>query len=132
MSALTDLQKLSLGRHSADAMDTGGALDVRALSSLAGFPALRHLCFMNCSVLFGPSFPAAAAHPRLRCLELETSYPTCGPSCQAFLGFAIALLQHGRADVLWADNSLVTGAEHEDSQRFRGALQAVGFALCDA
>jgi hypothetical protein len=132
VSMLTALQKLSLGRHTADDFEIGGALDARALGSLAGFPALRHLCFSNCSVLFGPSFQAAAAHPRLMRLELETSYPACGPSCQAFLGFATALLQQGRAGVLCVDNSIVEGAGKHDSHRFWGALQAVGFALPDA
>jgi hypothetical protein len=131
VSVLTALQELSLGRRTADDMEIGGALDARALGSLAGFPALRHLSFSNCSVLFGPSFQAAAAHPRLVRLELETSYPACGPSCQAFLGFAIALLQQGRAGVLRVDNSIVMGAGEHDSHRFWGALQAVGFALHD-
>jgi hypothetical protein len=103
----------------------------RALGSLAGFPNLYKLSFCKCSVLFCPSFQAAAAHPRLRCLELDTSYPACGPSCQAFLGFATALLQQGRAGVLRVDRSPVMGAGEHDSHRFWGALQAVGFALLD-
>jgi len=132
VSVLTALQELSLGRHSANDMVIGGALDARALGSLAGFPNLYKLSFSNCSVLFGPNFQAAAAHPRLGRLELDASYPAFGPSCQAFLGFAIALLQQGRAGVLRVDDSIVMGAGEHDSHRFWGALQAVGFALHDA
>jgi hypothetical protein len=131
VSVLTALQTLYLGRLSAGELEIGGALDACALGSLACFPALRELSFANCSVLFGPSFQAAAAHPRLQCLELSTSYPACGPSCQAFLGFALALLQQGRADVLCVRNSIVEGAGQQDGQRFRAALEAVGVALCD-
>ena len=131
VSVLTALQTLSLGRLSASELEIGGALDARALGSLARFPALRELSFADCSVLFGPSFQAAAAHPRLQCLELSTSYPACGPSCQAFLGFALALLQQGRAEVLRVRKSIFRGAGQQDGQRFRAALEAVGIALCD-
>jgi len=131
VSVLTALQTLSLGRISASELEIGGALDARALGSLARFPALRELSFADCSVLFGPSFQAAAAHPRLQCLELSTSYPACGPSCQAFLGFALALLQQGRAEVLRVRKSIFRGAGQQDGQRFRAALEAVGIALCD-
>jgi hypothetical protein len=78
-------------------------------------------------VLFCPSFQAAAAHPCLEDLELITSYPAPGPSCQALLFFVVALLQQGLADVLRLSGSIIQGAEQQDGQNFRGALQAVGF-----
>ncbi len=62
---------------------------------------------------------------------LIKSYPACGPSCQAFLVYVIALLQQERADMLHGLGSIVQGAGQQDSQSFRGALQAVGFALHD-
>jgi len=131
LSVLTALEALRLGRHPMGYMQIGGALDARALGSLAGFPALRELSFTGCSVLFCPSFEDAAAHPRLGRLHLDTSYPACGPSCQAFLGCVIALLRQGRADVLRVQNSDVQGAGQQDGQSFRGALRAVGFAVDD-
>ena len=131
VSVLTALRVLRLGRHSPDFGEIGGVLDARALSDLAGFPNLCSLDFENCSVQFCPSFQAAAAHPRLKELGLITSYPARGPSCGAFLGFVVALLQQGRAGVLDLQDSVVQGAGRHDGQNFRGALQAVGFPLCD-
>jgi len=128
VSVLTALKMLYLGRHSEGDMQIGGALDARALRHLSCFPALHELSFANCSVLFSPSFQAAATHPGLERLELNTSYLACGPSCQAFLCFAIALLQQGRPDVLCSWTRAVKGVGQQDAQRFRGALQAVGFA----
>jgi len=130
VSALTALTYLCLGRHYAPG-EIGGSLDARALGNLACFPNLRGLGFYHCSVLFDSSFPAAAAHPRLEDLMLIKSYPACGPSCQAFLVYVIALLQQERADMLHGLGSIVQGAGQQDSQSFRGALQAVGFALHD-
>jgi len=127
VSVLTALESLYLGRLSRHG-EIGGALDVCALGNLAGFPNLFSLWFHNCSLLFCPSFEAAAAHPCLQELELTTAYPAPGPSCQNFLGFVIALLQQGRAEVLHLQYSVVQGAGQQDGQRFRGALQAVGFA----
>ncbi len=46
----------------------------------------------------------------------------------SFLRFAIALLQQGRSDVLRSWTRAVKGVGQQDAQRFRGALQAVGFA----
>ena len=131
VTVLTALQTLYLGRQCGGKQEIGGALDARALGSLDCFPALHELGFANCSVLFDPSFQAAAAHPCLHYVELSTSYPACGPSCQAFMGFALALLQQGRADVLCVPNSIVEGAGQQDDQRFRAALEAVGIELCD-
>ena len=131
MSVLTCLKELSLGRHSTGPGEVGGALDARALGNLAGFPALRSLEFCHCSVQFCPSFQAAAAHPCLKELELVNSYPACGPSCVAFLIFVAALLQQGRAGVLCLRDNELQGAGQHDGQNFRGALQAVGFPLCD-
>ncbi len=132
VSALTALTELRLGRHSADAMEVGGAFDARALGSLAGFPVLRELCFTNCSVLTCPGFQAAAAHPRLERLHLDTSHPAPGPSCMAFLGFVYGLLQRGRPEVLELADSVVEGAGRRDSRDFRAALRAVGYPLSDA
>ncbi len=126
---LTALETLYLGRHSAKPAEVGGALDVRALGSLAGLPNLSDLVFCNCSVLFCGSFQAAAAHPRLERLSLDTSYPASGPSCRACLGFAFELLQRGRPDVLELIGSAVEGAGQQDSSRFRVALQVAGFPL---
>ncbi len=98
---------------------------------MGGFPNLHSLCFEDCGVLFCPSFRAAAAHPCLQKLVLATSYPACGPSCGAFLGFVVALLQQGRGGVLRLRTSFVQGAGQADGQNFRGALQAVGFAVHD-
>ena len=126
---LTALTGLYLGRHSATPTEVGGALDVRALGSLAGHPKLRILGFSNCSVLFCGSFQAAAAHPSLEQVEFHTSYPASGPSCRACLGFALDLLQRGRPDVLELTGSAVEGAGQQDSSRFRGALQVAGFPL---
>jgi len=131
VSALTALEELRLGRHAAGCQEIGGTLDARALGSLAGFPALRVLSFATCSVLLCPSFQAAAAHPCLQKLELDTSYPALGPSCGALLGFVIALLQKGRPGMLVLLDSAVDGAGRQDSRRFRTALKAVGFPLRD-
>ncbi len=130
VSVLTCLTELSLGRHSPGPGEVGGALDARALGNLAGFPALRSLEFGHCSVRFGPSFQAAAAHPCLKKLELANSYPAPGLSCVASLNFVAALLQQGRAGVLRLGD-VVQGAGQQDGQNFRGALQAVGFPLRD-
>jgi len=130
VSVLSDLETLCLGRLSENG-EIGGTLDARALGNLAGFPNLFSLSFYNCSVLLCLSFQAAAAHPCLQELELTTAYPACGPSCQAFLGFVIALLRQGRADVLRVRDSVVQGAGQQDGQSFRGALQAMGLALRD-
>ena len=109
----------------------GVRLDARALGSLAGFPKLRILGFANCRMPFCRDFQAAAAHPRLERLELETSYPALGPSCVAFLGCVYDMLQQGRPDVLELVLAAVqgAGAGRRDSHRFRAALEAVGFAL---
>ena len=132
VSALTALKTLYLGRHSPGVDDEiGGALDARALGTLAGFPSLRSLAFGYCSVLLCPDFQAAAGHPRLEDLELATSYPAPGSSCGAFLAFVHALLQQGRAGVLRLRDIVVEGAGQHDCRRFRGALQAVGFPLRD-
>jgi len=125
---LTALDHLSLGRHTAKPDEVGGALDVRALGSLAGLPNLVHLGFFNCSVLFCGSFQAAAAHHRLEKVYFETSYPASGPSCRACLGFAFDLVQQGRPGVLEVSGS-VEGAGKQDSSRFRVALQVAGFPL---
>jgi len=125
---LTALKTLYLGRHTEKPEEVGGALDVRALGSLAGLPNLRDLGFYNCSVLFCGSFQAAAAHARLECLTLDTSYPASGSSCRACLGFAFDLLQQGRPGVLEVSGS-VKGAGQQDSSRFRVALQVAGFPL---
>jgi len=133
VSALTALTELRLGRHAAGGLEVGGRLDARALGSLACLPKLRILSFANCSVLFASDFQAAAAHPRLERLELETSYPALGPSCMAFLGFVYDLLQQGRPDVLELIFAAVqgVGAGRRESHRFRAALEAVGFTLDD-
>ncbi len=129
VSALSALTELRLGRHAAGEWEVGGRLDARALGSLARFPELRSLSFLNCSVLFDQSFQAAAAHPRLAQLQLGTSYPALGPSCMAFLGFVYDLLQRGRAGLLTVCWCNVEGAGRRDSRRFRAALDAVGFSL---
>ncbi len=129
MCMLTALTTLYLGRHSTKAAEVGSTLDVRALGSLAGLPNLRFLGFFNCSVLFCGSFQAAAAHPRLEQLTLDTSYPASGLSCRACLGFALDLLQRVRPDVLQLTGSAVEGAGQLDSSRFCAALQVVGFSL---
>jgi hypothetical protein len=131
VSVLTALETLCLGRHNAGpiARAIGGAIDARALGSLAGFPNLQRLRFVTCSVLFCPSFQAAAAHPRLSSLELFISYPASGPSCLAFLGFAGGLLQQGRTGVLEMEVCIVEGEGQQDSRNFRAALKAVGFPL---
>ncbi len=125
---LTALKNLYLGRHTAQPEEVGGALDVRALGSLAGLPNLRVLGFYNCRVLFCGSFQAAAAHPCLEEVRFETSYPASGPSCRACLGFALDLLQRGRPDVLVLSNA-VGGAGQQDCSRFHAALLVVGFPL---
>jgi len=132
VSVLTGLKELRLERHSAVAMEVGGALDARALGSLARFPHLSCLIFGNCSVLICPEFPAAAAHPCLEHLVLRTAYPDSGPSCVAFLGFVHALLRRGRARALCLVDSLVRGAGRRNSRNFRAALEAVGYPLSDA
>jgi len=130
VSALTALTYLCLGRHYAPG-EIGGSLDARALGNLACFPSLHRLGFDHCSVQFCPSFPAAAAHPCLEDLVLSKSYPACGLSCQAFLFFVLALMQQDRVGVLHVLDSIVQGAGQQDSQSFRGALRAVGFAVHD-
>ena len=130
VSALTALEELRLGRHAAGELEIGGSLDARALGSLAGFPNLCELGF-SCCVLICPSFQASAAHPRLKRLQLDTSYPAPGPSCMAFLGFVYDLLQQGRPGVLELIDG-VEGAGRQDSRDFRGALRAVGYPLNDA
>jgi len=129
VSALSALTELRLGRHAAREWEVGGRLDARALGSLASFPELRSLSFVNCSVLFHTSFPAAAAHPRLERLQLGTAYPALGSSCMAFLGFVYDLVQLGRARLLTVCWCNVAGAGRRDSRRFRAALDAVGFSL---
>jgi hypothetical protein len=128
---LTALESLKLGRYTLESEEVGGALDARALGSLADLPNLCLLGFYKCSVLFCGSFQAAAAHPRLQYLEFHTSYPANGPSCRACLGFAFDLLQRGRPGVLELFGSAVKGAGQQDSSRFRGALQVAGFPLQD-
>ncbi len=132
VSVLTALQVLCLGRHSTGQDEIGGALDVRALGSLAGFPHLRSLSFKRCSVLFCSDFQVAADHPRLEELELFTSFPVPGPSCGAFLGFIVALLQQGRPHVLKLEDSVVKDVGQCDSRDFRTALRAVGYPLGEA
>jgi len=132
VSALTALEELRLGRSSAAELEIGGALDARALGSLAGFANLRGLCFAGCSVLLCPSFQSAATHPRLTRLQLDTSFPALGPSCGAVLVFVIALLQQGRSDVLVLADCVIFGAGRQDSRDFRGALRAVGYPLSEA
>ena len=131
VSVLTALETLCLGRHCSSPVEVGGTLDARALGNLAGFPNLRSLEFNNCCVQFCPSFQAAAAHPCLKKLELDTSHPAPGPSRAAFLGFVAALLQQGRAGVLKLTYSIDQGAGEHECQDFRGVLQAVGFPLHD-
>ena len=131
VSVLTALEDLRLGRRAAGEMEIGGTLDARALGSLARFPNLRSLSFAYCCVLFCPGFQAAAAHPCLEELELQTAYPGLGASCAAVLAFATTLLQQGRPGVLGLLNSAVDGAGRQDSRRFRTALKAVGFPLRD-
>jgi hypothetical protein len=129
VSALTALEELRLGRHAADRREIGGTLDARALGSLAGFPNLRSLGFATCSVLLCPSFQAAAAHPRLTRLELETSYPVRGLPCMAVLGFVSLTLEQGRPDALELTQSIVRGEGRQDSRDFLAALRAVGYPL---
>ena len=129
VSALIALTELRLGRHAAVDLEVGGRLDARALGSLAGFPKLRALSFANCCVLFDPSFQAAAAHPCLTRLQLQTSYPGLGASCGAVLAFVITLLLQGRPGVLRLLDGAVGGAGRRDSHRFRAALKAVGVPL---
>jgi len=132
VTVLTALTELQSGRHFVRGEgEIGGALDARALGSLAGFPHLRHLSFNNCSMLVGSDFQAAAAHPCLGWLVLRASYPALGPSCGAFLGFVLALLQQRRPDVLGMFDSIITGAGRQDSLCFRAALRAVGYPLHD-
>jgi len=129
VSALTALKQLRLGRHPPGKLEIGGAIDARALGSLAGFPALSSLSFANCSVLLCPTSQAAAAHPRLEQLQLETSYPASGPPCMAVLGFAHLTLQQGRPDALELTQSIVRGEGRQDSRDFLAALRAVGYPL---
>jgi len=128
VSVLTALEGLYLGRYAAAPEQIGGALDVRALGSLACFPKLRSLSFVSCCVRFSSDFQAAAAHPCLECLKLEASYPASGPSCLAFLGFVGCLWQQGRSDVLeFGESILVEGKGRQASRDFRAALRAVGY-----
>ncbi len=133
VSALAALEVLHVGRHSKSNKATGGTFDARALGSLASFPHLRSLSFTHCSVLFSSDFQAAAAHPRLRHLRLDTSFPARGPSCAAFLGFVHALLQQRRPGALAMGLLYVGGAGGHDGDNFHAALRAVGYPLhCDA
>jgi len=127
VSALTALEKLRLGRHTAAPAEIGGAFHAQALGSLARFPCLRELSFNNCSVQFCASFAAAAAHPRLELLELDSSFPTRGPSCRAFLAFVGSLLQQGRSRVVKLCHifPVVQGEGRRDSRNFLAALHAV-------
>jgi len=109
VSALAALEALHLGLHKSNKA-TWGTFDARALGSLASFPHLRSLSFSHCAVLFSSDFQAAAAHPRLRHLRLDTSFPARGPSCAAFLGFVHALLQQRRPGVLEMGLLFVDGA----------------------
>ncbi len=131
VSTLTALEELRLGWHCADAVEIDGDLDARALGFLNDFPNLRKLGFENYRVLFCADFQAAAAHPRLERLELQSSYPASGPSRMAFVGFVITLLQRGRPDVLKLTHTIIEGAGQE-SRDFRAALQAVGYPLSEA
>jgi len=83
-------------------------------------------------VLFCSDFQVAADHPRLEELELFTSFPVPGPSCGAFLGFIVALLQQGRPHVLKLEDSVVKDVGQCDSRDFRTALRAVGYPLGEA
>jgi len=132
VSALTALTELRLGRHSAHGMEVGGSFDARALGDLARFPNLRTLTFENCRVLFCSDFQAAAAHPRLEQLALETSYPAPGSSGWAVVGFVKSLLQRGRPGVFELRCSVVEGAGRRDSRDFRAALRFVGYSLSEA
>jgi len=128
VSTLTALTHLGLGRHFAHG-GIGGSLDARALGNLACFPNLHRLRFEHCSVVFCPSFEAAATHPCLEELVLNYSYPVRGPSFQAFLEFVFALLHQNRAGVLRIHGRFVRGAGQRGFQRVRVALYAVGFEL---
>jgi len=128
VSTLTALTHLGLGRHFAHG-GIGGSLDARALGNLACFPNLHRLRFEHCSVVFCPSFEAAATHPCLEELVLNYSYPVRGPSFQAFLEFVFALLHQNRAGVLRIHGRFVRGAGQRGFQRVRVALCAVGFEL---
>ena len=128
VSVLTALTELRLGRYPVAPNEFGGALDVRALGSLARFPKLSRLSFVSCSVRFCPDFQAAAAHPCLECLELEASHPASGPSCLAFLGFVGCLLQQGRSQVLsLGDGIIEKGRGWRASRDFWAALRGVGY-----
>jgi len=126
MGLLSALQSLQLGRDPAAYRKIGGELDVQALGSLAAFPDLRHLSFADCRVLFCMNIQAAAAHPRLEMLLLDTSYPAIGASCQAFLGLVTALRQQGRSKVIAClSNCAVEGEGQEDSEKFLAALASL-------
>ena len=126
VSALTGLEDLHIGWPSTAEDEIGGSVDARALGSLAAFPHLRSLCFENCSVLFCSGFQAAAAHPSLGLLKLWTAYPDSGPSFAAFMRFAAALQDLGRARILCLAGSSVRGAGQGCSSSFRAALAAMG------
>jgi len=127
VSALTALTALHLGRHAPGPAEVGGTFDARALGGLAGFPKLQRLRFGNCSVLFCSDLGAAAAHPRLERLEVVAAYPAPGPSCRAFLGLTVALLQQGRPDAIELRDCAVQGAGQVESDSFLAALDAVGY-----
>jgi hypothetical protein len=131
ISMLTALETLELGRYALSGK-IGGGFDAQALGSLAGFPNLQSLTFRSCSVQFCPSIQTAAAHPRLRRLQLDSAFPAVGVSCRAFLAFVTTLLQHERPDVLVLHESIVNGRGRRDSRSFRGALRAIGFPLSKA
>ncbi len=122
MGVLSALKRLQLGRDAVAYREIGCDFDVQALGSLAAFPDLRYLRFADCRVLFCASMPAAAAHPRLERLLLDTSYPAAGASRQAFLGLVTALLQQGRSKVIALSHCALWGEVREDSQEFLAAL----------
>ncbi len=62
VSALTALEGLRLGRHTAEPEQIGGAFDARALGCLARFPFLRELSFNKIAACFS----ARALRPRPR------------------------------------------------------------------
>jgi len=132
VSVLTRLGELHLGRHPLQWLAIGGALDARALGSLAGFPWLTSLVFTNCCVEFAPGIRDAADHPRLEVLQLRTAYPAAGPSSRAFLAFVRGLLQQGRNRALRLRGCAVQGAGRRDGDGFLAALQGVGWSLRDA
>jgi len=82
-------------------------------------------------LLFFSYFEAAAAHPRLERLELQTSYPARGPFHMAFMGILGDLLRQGRADMLKLTH-VIEGMVRQESRDFRVALRAAGYPLSEA